>query len=147
MPTKKATKPNAGKPQKKASKTKKSNVVKIAVIGASLAGIAATAYFLFGPKGKKHRQHAKAWAIKMKGEVVEKLEKAREITEPVYLEIIDTVAKEYKQGKKASQPEIAALAADLKKHWKAISKMAVAAKQKATKDASRVAKVAKKARR
>ena len=52
----------------------KSNVVKLAVVGASLAGIAATAYFFFGPKGKKHRQHAKAWAIKMKGEVIEKLE-------------------------------------------------------------------------
>ena len=121
--------------------------MKLAVVGASLAGIAATAYFLFGPKGKKNQKHAKAWAIKMKGEVVEKLEKAREITEPVYLEIIDMVAKEYKQGKKASQPEIAALAADLKKHWKAISKMAIAAKQKATKHSSRAPKTVKKGRR
>jgi uracil-DNA glycosylase len=147
MPTKKAARPNAAKPQKKTSKVKKSNVVKIAVIGASLAGLAATGYFFFGPKGKKNRQHAKAWAIKMKGEVVEKLEKAREITEPVYLEIIDTVAREYKKGKKASQPEIEALAKDLKKHWGTMSKMAIAAKQNVAKDASSVAKKAKKARR
>ncbi|MCX6762974.1 MAG: hypothetical protein NT093_04325 [Candidatus Moranbacteria bacterium] len=126
-------------------KTNKAKVVKYAVIGASLAGLAATAYFFFGPKGKKHRQHAKAWAIKMKGEVVEKLEKAREITEPVYREIIDTVAKEYKKGKKASQPEIAALAEDLKKHWKSMSALAVAAKSDVAKNATRVAKkVAKK---
>ena len=131
--------------QKKASK---SNAVKYAVIGASLAGLAATAYFFFGPKGKKRREHAKAWAIKMKGEVVEKLEKAREITEPVYREIIDTVAKEYKKGKKASQPEIEALAQDLKKHWKTMSALAVAAKQDVAKNASRVAKkVAKKSSR
>lgn len=123
--------------QKKATK---SNAVKIAVIGASLAGLAATAYFFFGPKGKKHRQHAKAWAIKMKGDVVEKLEAARKITEPVYREIIDTVSKEYKRGKKAGRPEIEALAADLKKHWGTISKMAIAAKQEVAKDASRVAK-------
>ena len=123
----------------------KSNVVKLTVVGASLAGIAATAYFFFGPKGKKHRQHAKAWAIKMKGEVIEKLEAAREITEPVYLEIIDTVARDYKKGKKASQPEIEALAKDLKTHWKAMSKLAIAAKQSAVKDAVRVAKVAKNA--
>ncbi|MFA5777112.1 MAG: hypothetical protein WC906_01605 [Parcubacteria group bacterium] len=128
-------------------KTNKSNAVKIAVVCASLAGLAATAYFFFGPKGKKHRQHAKAWAIKMKGEVVEKLEKAREITEPIYLEIIDRVSKEYEKGKKASRPEIKALAEDLKKHWKSISKLAIAAKQEAVKDASQVIKVAKKASR
>lgn len=110
-------------------KTNKSNAVKIAVIGASVAGLAAAAYFFYGPKGKKHRQHAKSWAIKMKGDVIEKLEKAREITEPIYLEIIDRVAREYEKGKKASRPEIEALAQDLKKHWKSISKLAVAAKQ------------------
>jgi hypothetical protein len=130
--------------QKKANK---SNAVKYAVIGASLAGLAATAYFFFGPKGKKHRQHAASWAIKMKGEVVEKLENAREITQPVYWEIIDTVAKEYKKGKKASQPEINALANDLKKHWKSMSALATAAKQTVAKDATRVAKTAKKSAR
>jgi hypothetical protein len=128
-------------------KMNKSNAVKLAVVGASLAGLAATAYFFFGPKGKKHRQHAKAWAIKMKGDVVEKLERAREITEPVYLEIIDTVAKEYEKGKKASRPEIEALAKDLKKHWKSMSKLAMAAKQNVAKDATRVAEVARKASR
>ncbi len=121
-------------------KSNKSNAVKIAVLGASLAGLAATTYFFFGPKGKKHRQHARAWAIKMKGDVVEKLESAREITEPIYLEIIDRVAKEYEKGKKASRPEIEALAQDLKKHWKSISKLAIAAKQEITKDASQATK-------
>ncbi|MDO8240474.1 MAG: hypothetical protein Q7T51_00610 [Candidatus Moranbacteria bacterium] len=127
--------------QKKVSKAK---VATLAVIGASLAGLAATAYFFFGKNGKKHQKQAKAWAIKMKGEVVEKLEMAREITEPVYNEIIDTVSKEYKKGKKASQPEIEELAKDLKKHWKSMSKLAIAAKQAAVTDAARVAKVAKK---
>jgi hypothetical protein len=128
-------------------KTSKSNTVKYAVIGASLAGLAATAYFFFGPKGKKRREHAKAWAIKMKGEVVEKLEKAREITEPVYREIIDSVARDYKKGKKAGQSEIEALATDLKKHWKSMSALAVAAKQEVAKNATRVAEKAKKSTR
>lgn len=123
----------------------KSNVAKLVVAGASLAGLAATAYFFFGPKGKKNQKHAKAWAIKMKGEVVENLEKAQEITEPIYHEIINTVAKEYAQGKKASQPEITALAIDLKKHWKSISKLAVAAKKEGVKDVSLVTKKAKEA--
>jgi hypothetical protein len=124
-------------------KSKKTDIVKLAVVGASLAGLAATAYFLFGPKGKKNRQHTKAWAIKMKGEVVEKFEKAREITEPVYQEIIDTVAKEYKSGKKASQVEIDELANDLKKHWVAMSKLAMLAKKKVAKDVSKITKMVK----
>jgi len=126
-------------------KTNKSNVVKYAVIGASLAGLAATAYFLFGPKGKQNRQHIKAWAIKMKAEVIERLETAREITEPVYHEIIDSVAKDYKKGKKASQGEVDAIADDLKKHWKSMSKLASEAKQEVAKNASKVTKKAKKA--
>ena len=127
--------------QKKKSNSKVAGLV---VLGTSLAAIAATAYFLFGPRGKKHRQQAKSWVIKMKGEIVEKLETMREITEPAYQEIIDTVASEYKKGKKASQPEIEALAVDLKKHWKSMSKLASSAKQKISKDASRVVKTIKK---
>lgn len=114
--------------------------VSIAVIGASLAGLAATAYFFFGAKGKKNRQQAKAWAIKMKGDVVEKLEAVREITEPIYTEIIDAVSKEYKKSKKASQDEIEALATDLKRHWKSISKLAKAAKKEVKKEASKAVK-------
>lgn len=125
-------------------KISKSNTIKLAVLGASLAGLAATAYFFFGPKGKKHQKHAKAWAIKMKGEVVEKLETAQEITESIYQEIIDKVAREYKKRKAASQPEIEALAQDLKDHWKTISKAAIVAKEDIAKDASRVAKAVKK---
>lgn len=107
------------------------------VIGASLAGVAATAYFFFGPKGKVHQKHARAWVIKMKGEVIEELEHAREITEPVYHEIIDAVAKEYTKGKRAGKAEIEEIAKDLKKHWKSMSKLAKTAKEDALKKATR----------
>jgi hypothetical protein len=126
-------------------KTKKkggSNAVELAVLGAAVAGLAASAYFFLGPKGKKHQRHAKAWAIKMKGDVVEKLETAREVSEPVYNEIIDSVAVEYKKGKMASQVEIDEMAKDLKKHWKTISNIAKAAKRNVVKDAGKVAKKA-----
>jgi len=115
-------------------KNKTTEVATLAFLGASLAGIAATAYFFFGPKGKKNQKHVKAWAIKMKGDVIEKLETARDITEPVYHEIIESVAKEYKKGKKAGQIEINELANDLKKHWKTISKSAQLVKKDILKD-------------
>ncbi len=115
----------------------------LAVLGASLAGLAATAYFFFGPKGKANQKHAKAWAIKMKADVIAKLEAARKITEPVYHEIIDSVAKEYARGKEAGQSEVKALALDLKKHWKTISKSAKAVKDEAVKGAIKAAKKAR----
>lgn len=131
--------------EKKTTKRKSSSsAMEIAVLGASLAGLAATAYFFLGPKGKKNQKHVKAWAIKMKGDVVEKLETAREISEPVYHEIIDSVAAEYKKGKKAGQEEIRELALDLKKHWKTISNTARTAKRDAVKGAGKVATKAKR---
>ena len=102
---------------------KKSKAVSKSLVGASLAGLAATAYFFLGPDGKKHQKYAKAWAIKMKGDVVEKLEQAREVSEPVYKDIIDTVAKKHKTVVKSGQAEIMELAQDLKKHWQTISGM------------------------
>src|SRR6185503_1906392 len=112
------------------------------LIGAGLAGLAATAYFFLGPKGKKHQKNVKSWAIKMKGDVVEKLEQAKEMTEPVYHEIINTVATDYEKGMKASKEEISELADDLKKHWKTISATAMAAKKQVTKGVKSVAKKA-----
>lgn len=124
-----------------------SGAVGLAVLGAGLAGLAATAYFFLGPKGKKNQKHAKAWAIKMKGDVVEKLEMAREVSEPVYHQIIDSVATEYSKGKKASREEVDELAKDLKKHWKTLTGGAKTAKRDAIKVAKKVAKTTKRASR
>lgn len=122
---------------------KKVLAAELAFLGVSLASLAATAYFFFGPKGKAHQRHAKAWAIKMKADVIAKLESAKKITEPLYHQIIDAVAKEYTREKKAGQSEVKALAQDLRKHWKTISKSAIAVKNEAVKGAVRAAKKAR----
>ena len=101
-------------------KNEASGGMKFWVIGASLAGLAA-AYFFLSPNGKKNLQDAKSWAIKMKGDVIEKLEQAIEVTEDVYNKIIDSVANEYEKKSKTSADEVKKLAEDLKKHWPAIS--------------------------
>ena len=105
----------------KNKKTKNTNnhtgVVSIGMIGAGIASLAA-AYFFLGPNGKKNQKYAKSWAIKMKAEVIEKLEMAKEMSEPVYQQIVDSVSSEYKKGMKAGNEEIDELAFDLKKHWK-----------------------------
>ena len=94
--------------------------VKLFVVGASLAGLAA-AYFFLNPKSKKQLENTKSWVIKMKGDVVEKLEQAREVSEAVYNEIIDSVADKYEKNLKSNSEEIKTLAKDLKKHWPALS--------------------------
>lgn len=126
--------------QKKATQGS-SVAVKLGIIGASIAGLAAGYYFL-GPNGKANRTHAKAWAIKMKGDVVEKLEKAKDVSESVYREIVDSVAEEYTKGKKAGEREINALAEDLKKHWKSLSHSVKSAKRDVSASTKRVAKKA-----
>lgn len=109
-------------------------IAELSILGVSLAGIAAGSYFFLGPKGKAHQKHAKAWAIKMKGDIVEKFEKAKEVSEPIYHEIINSVAANYIKGMKATQEEVEEVAADLKKHWKVISKSAKGGKKTAKKN-------------
>ena len=104
-----------------AKKEANGGAMQAALVGATLAGIAAGAYFFLGPNGKKHQKQAKSWAIKMKGEVVEKLEKAKDVSEASYHEIIDKVSSKYNTGKNATTEEVQELAADLKKHWKTLS--------------------------
>lgn len=121
-----------------------SDALKLAVIGASLAALAGTAYFLLGPNGKKNQKHTKAWALKMKSDVVEKLEKVRDITEPIYNEIIDSIAIKYEKLGKVDVTEIKELVKDLKKHWKTISLEAQASNTDVKKSVAKVAKKVKK---
>lgn len=105
-----------------------SGAMKLFKIGAGLAAVAAAAYFLLESKGKKEQTQVKSWAIKMKGDIIEKLETAHDISEPVYHKIIDAVAAKYEKELKSSPKEIRELAADLKKHWQTISKSLLEAK-------------------
>ncbi|KKP83728.1 MAG: hypothetical protein UR85_C0002G0041 [Candidatus Nomurabacteria bacterium GW2011_GWF2_35_66] len=86
-------------------------------IGATVAALGAAAYVLFGPDGKKNKKAIKGWAIKMKGEIIEKLEEAKEISEPVYHKIIDQV-----QAKYADAQDLENAVKEVKKHWKTMVK-------------------------
>jgi len=103
----------------------------IVEIGAGVAALSAAAYVLFGKEGKKNRKAIRGWAVKMKGEIIEQFENAKEITEPAYNEIIDNIQAKYAKLKNVDQVELANTVAELKKHWKAIKKEAVGKKPKA----------------
>ena len=100
----------------------------ILAIGAGVAAIATTSYYLFGPEGKDHRDKVKGWMIKMKGEIIERIEDVKELTEPLYHEIVDSVVASYMATSKISKDEVKAYADKLKGQWKDI----VAASKNAT---------------
>lgn len=94
--------------------------------GVALAGITAAAiaggYFFYGKDGAKHRKVLKSWTMKAKAEIMEKLEKAKELSEDSYHQAIDMIADKYAKNKSMDSAEIAAFAANLKKHWKDIKR-------------------------
>ena len=116
----------------KKSQTSNKKAGTIIAVGAGIAALSAIGYFFFGPKGEKNRKKLKGWMIKMKGEIVEKMEGLQEVTEPVYNNIVDGVAAAYIKAGTARE-EVMSLADDLKKHWKAIARSATPAKKKAVK--------------
>lgn len=105
----------------------------IASIGAGVAVLTAAAYVLFGPKGSKNRKIIRGWAVKMKGEMIEKFENVKELTEPVYNEIIDNVQTKYAKLKNVDPEELKEVVGEIKKHWKALKKETFGKKTRITK--------------
>lgn len=98
---------------------------------AGVAALSAAAYILFGPDGKQNKKAIKGWVIKMKGEMIEKFEEAKNLTGPVYQQIIDEVSDKYSKIKNVDPEELKAAVADLRKHWDAMTKMKEAKPKKA----------------
>lgn len=122
--------------KKTTKNTKKGMSAKTAVgVGVGIAAISAATYLLFGPNGKKNQKMIKGWAVKMKGEIIEEFEKAKELTEPVYHNIVDKVKAKYSKIKGMDSQELEAVVNEIKKHWKGIQKQAKgkAKKKKTTK--------------
>jgi len=107
----------------------KKQVIKKGLSGAEMVGAGVTVgamalagYLMFGPNAKKNRKVVRGWAVKMKGEIIEKIEQAKDVTEPVYNTIVDQVMEKYSKIKNIDQKELITLASDAKKHWKAMMK-------------------------
>ncbi len=128
----------------KKTEQKGSNAGAAIGVGATIAAMSAAAYLLFGPEGKKNRKVVRGWAVKMKGEIIEKFEEAKELTEPAYQAIIDEVQEKYAKAKGIDKAELAALVADIRKHWKVMSKSAKPKIKKAESKAKKVVAKAKK---
>lgn len=101
---------------------KKGGLGQALAVGAGVAVASAAAYLLMGPEGKKNRKQIKGWAVKMKGEMIEKLEDLQEVTEPVYNKIVDQISEKYAKVKNIDKEDIDEVVGEVKKHWKALAK-------------------------
>lgn len=107
--------------------TKKQNNDHKGAVVAGILGVAAAtaagAYFLYGTKdGKKMKKQIRGWALKAKGEVLEKVEKLKEVNEDAYHQVIDGVLKRYQKIKGVDTAELMEIAKELKGHWSNIKK-------------------------
>lgn len=90
---------------------------------AALAAAAAGAFFLYGTEaGKKKRKQIKSWSLKAKADVLERMEKLKDINEEVYHRIVDEVAEKYKTLKEIDPQELGALVSELRGHWRNIKR-------------------------
>ena len=114
------------------------------VVGAGLAALAvagaAGAYFLYGKDAAKNRKQIKAWSVKAKGEILEKLEKAKILTEDNYHMIVDGALTKYAKMKNVAPEELQGLSKELKSHWKSIKKEIMAKQSKGKGTSSKKAK-------
>lgn len=111
--------------EKKQTTKKKGMSAKTVVgLGVGIAALSAATYLLFGPNGKKNQKIIKGWTVKMKGEIIEEFEKAKELTEPIYHNIIDKIQNKYAKIKGIDQEELRGVIEEIKKHWKGIQKQA-----------------------
>ena len=100
---------------------KSSHKMAIGVGIAALAAAAAGAYYLYGSdKSAKNRKHIKSWMLKMKAEVMDKIENVKDLSKEAYDKTIDEVSKKYSQLKDIDQKELMRLAKRMKSHWKEI---------------------------
>lgn len=101
---------------------------------AALAAAAAGAYYFYGSKhAPQHRKQMKGWMIKAKGEVVEKLENVKDMTQENYEKVVSQVMDKYEKAKNINPEDVKALATDMRKHWKNISSQVNPQKRKTVK--------------
>ena len=106
-------------------------------IGASVVGLAGAAYLLFGPEGKKHQKDMKSWMLKMKAEALEKMEDLKELSAPVYENLVSELESKYKAMKNVDSATLAKEVANLKKNYRMMAKEAKAKMMKGKKPAAK----------
>lgn len=133
--------------KKIAKKASSNNTGKVVGAIAGIAALSVATYLLVGPNGKKNRKDLKAWMVKMKADVAEKIEDMKEVSASKYHEIVDEVANKYSKMKNIKPADIKAEVLNLKKEWAKMTKSGKSSVKKLARTAKQggaVKKVTKK---
>jgi hypothetical protein len=97
-------------------------IKKVVNTGVGLAALAAAAgaFFIYGKDAAKNRRAMKGWALKLKGEVLEKVENLTSANRGAYHKVVDQVTKRYRRMKNVNKKELDSLVSDLKRGWSQI---------------------------
>ena len=90
------------------------------LVGAGIgvaAVVALGTYFLYGKNGARNREKIAGWMLKLKGEVLEKVEEINDLNEQAYCKIVDEVSARYAKLEKVGAEELKHLASELKGAW------------------------------
>ena len=103
--------------------TEKTSTMKKVAIATGVTGLLAAAtlgaHFLFNTKkGKQSLKHMRSWAFRMKSELLDRLEKAKEVNKDVYDRVVDELATKYQKVKGMTVAEVTEIAQELKGQWK-----------------------------
>lgn len=91
--------------------------------GIGLAALAAAgAYFMYGKRGVKNREKISGWALQLKGEVLEKMAKLKDVNQQTYNELVEETAERYGRVKRVGGSELKHVTAELKNAWTHIGK-------------------------
>lgn len=86
--------------------------------GVGVAVVAALgAYFLYGKNGARNRGKISGWMLRLKGEVLEKVENIKELNEQEYYRVVDEISGRYANMEKVGTEEVKHLASELKGAW------------------------------
>lgn len=130
-------------PKKKAAKKGLSGSQKMGLgVGLTAAAVAAAgAYFLYGsPNAAKNRTKVKGWMLKAKGEVLEALEKAEQMTEKEFNALVSSVSGAYSKLPQVSKGDMLAFKKEMGSHWKKLAKTVGTAGKKAKKAVKKAVK-------
>jgi hypothetical protein len=89
------------------------------ILWAQVIAAWAALYVLFG---KENAPKAKEWALNMEQEIVEKIDKVKDMTEPVLAKIIDEVKEKYERMKDIDADELKKTIDTLRDHWALVIK-------------------------
>ena len=96
---------------------------------ATAAAAAAGAYWLYGAKNaSKHRKMAKSFMLKARADVMDAVERVKDIDKTAYLAIVDKVVAKYGHVAGVTADEIAQMTKDLKSAWTHMNSVHVTAK-------------------